>query len=88
MRGCQKRVIYMKNTGSEVFEEAYFVVKDESALICREGDLLSEAKRIVEESSGACKKSRGSGSLFQVVLFFGSGFLLAFLLSLLLFFAI
>jgi hypothetical protein len=28
VRGCQKKIIYLKNTGSEVFEEAYFVVRE------------------------------------------------------------
>ena len=28
VRGCQKKIVYLKNTGSEVFDEAYFVVND------------------------------------------------------------
>ena len=28
MKGCQKRIIVMKNTGSNLFDEAYFILKD------------------------------------------------------------
>ncbi len=27
LRGCEKRIYYVKNTGSELFEEAYLVLK-------------------------------------------------------------
>ena len=29
IKGCQKRIIHLKNTGSPYFEEAYFILKDE-----------------------------------------------------------
>ena len=51
MKGCQKRVIYLKNTGSELFEEAYFVVSrvgEESKL--DEKNMISEANRIISDS--------------------------------------
>ena len=87
MKGCHKRVIYMKNTGSDVFEEAYFVVKDGGGSLTYDGDFLSEAKRIVEENKGIGARKRGEGAVLQRVLIFGSGFLLAFLIALLIFFA-
>lgn len=27
IKGCQKRMIFVKNTGSDIFDEAYFVLK-------------------------------------------------------------
>lgn len=51
MRGAEKKVIHLKNTGSSLFSEAYFIVSDD-----RQGsrtqikDLLSEADRIIDES--------------------------------------
>ena len=30
VRGCQKKIIYLKSTGSEVFDEAYFVLSDKT----------------------------------------------------------
>ena len=51
MRGYQKRVIYLKNTGSRDFEEAYFVVRqdadDGSSSSLR---MIEEANRIIDEN--------------------------------------
>ena len=53
MRGYQKRVIYLKNTGSRNFEEAYFIVR---ADIGDEGrsspHMIEEANRIIDENFG------------------------------------
>lgn len=60
VRGCQKKIIYLKNPNSEVFEEAYFVVKDTQ--LCDktdECDMVEEANRILDESiSYKIKNSR------------------------------
>lgn len=49
MRGYQKRVIFLKHTGSRLFDEAYFVVSPahEGAA---EGDMVLEANRIIEDN--------------------------------------
>ena len=49
VRGCQKRIIYLKSTGSEVFDEAYFVVRDEALSNMGECDMVKEANRILDE---------------------------------------
>ena len=49
VRGCQKRIIYLKSTGSEVFDEAYFVVRDEALSNIGECDMVKEANRILDE---------------------------------------
>ena len=58
MRGCQKKVIYVKNTGSRHFEEAYFVMRPEcdGAGVSRLG-MIKEANRIITENFE--KKSGG-----------------------------
>lgn len=57
MRGCQKRVIYLKNTGSEFFDEAYFVLKSDTDMALRtEGDIIREANRIIDENIGNRKR--------------------------------
>ncbi len=50
VRGCQKKIIYLKNTDSGVFDEAYFLVSD-SALgkNMDERDMIAEANRILDE---------------------------------------
>jgi hypothetical protein len=51
VRGYQKKVIYLKDTGSHLFDEAYFVVsrKGEEAHI-EQTDMIYEANRIIRES--------------------------------------
>ena len=53
MRGYQKRVIYLKNTGSRHFEEAYFVVR--SGEVASPEKMIDEANRIVEENTNGGK---------------------------------
>lgn len=61
MRGYQKKVIFLKDTGSHLFDEAYFVVsrKGEEANI-DQSDMVFEANRIIKESLGD-KESRIRG---------------------------
>lgn len=51
MRGYQKRVIFVKNTGSRHIEEAYFVMRSDvsGAEVSREL-VVAEADRIIKES--------------------------------------
>ena len=50
VRGCQKKIIYLKNTNSEVFDEAYFVVNDKVLdKDITECDMVKEANRILDE---------------------------------------
>ena len=51
VRGCQKKIIYLKNSGSNIFEEAYFVIKNDSQYEeISECDMIEEANRIINES--------------------------------------
>lgn len=60
MRGCQRRVVFLKNTGSSIFEGAYFVLKEDKGREwsgATESDMVHEASRIIEENSvGKSKK--------------------------------
>ena len=50
VRGCQKKIIYLKSTGSEVFDEAYFVLSDKTPEEAKgECDMVEEANRILNE---------------------------------------
>ena len=67
VRGCQKKMIYLKNTGSEVFDEAYFVVSDKKlGEELSECDLVKEANKILDE----CIFVEESGSLTYKILEF------------------
>lgn len=51
MRGYQKKVIYVKNTGSRHFEEAYFVLRPDSEGASASHDsMILEANRIINEN--------------------------------------
>lgn len=77
MRGYQKKVIYLKNTGSPLFDEAYFIVSREGeATGLAEGDMVYEANRIIDESLDG-----ESGGERRVVLRRILGFGLPFLLG-------
>ena len=83
VRGTEKRVIYLKHTGSELIEEAFFLVKDqEEGDLIRESDIVKEASRILREGDAGLGKGRRGNE--DAVLFFLMGFSLAALLSLLL----
>ena len=58
VRGCQRKVIFLKNTESKIFSEAYFIV-DEKAPDVGEGDMVREANRIIEENLARSTKAKG-----------------------------
>lgn len=55
IKGCSKRMIILKDTGSDFFEEAYFVLKTakDTCKIATEKDFIAEANRIVSEAGNA-----------------------------------
>ena len=85
IKGCEKRVVWIRNTDSETFEQAYFVLS-ESAYEKKksEGDIVAEAKRIIgqlpvsgwwEEPTCKSKKRRFSSASGKFA-FFVLGFVL------------
>ncbi len=60
LRGCQKKIVFLKNTGSKIFDEAYFVISDKESAYAPP-DLIAEANRIIEENVLSEEKAeRGS----------------------------
>jgi hypothetical protein len=85
MRGCQKKVVFVKNTGSDFFEEAYFVLKEEEKLgEISHATMVEEAKRIIDESLGK-RKRRFFIFRFKTLFVFLLGFVLSFVLTFTLF---
>lgn len=64
VRGYQKRVIFVKNTGSRIFDEAYFVLSEREPCKKEKADMIAEANRIIEENEGLCKKRRRLPGVF------------------------
>lgn len=75
MRGYQKRVIFLKNTGSRIFDEAYFVVSREGECArLEQSDMVLEANRIIRESlqdgEPGFRRERGKGKYTFLFPFF------------------
>lgn len=77
MKGCKKRVIQIKSPKSDIFEEAYFILRPEKEDNGEE-DIVLEAERILAESEEGKGHRRFSFGLDEV-LFFGAGMLLSML---------
>ncbi len=77
IKGCSRKVIVVKNPGSNLFEEAYFIVSPKESER-KHGDFLLEANRIIQSKtvSGYERKDKKRG-WFQLVLGFVSGILAA-----------
>ena len=71
IRGAQKKMIVVKTAESEVFEEAYFVLRRES--LAEEADMVREASRIIE--SHDMKKRRVDGAKIKTLIL-GTAFFL------------
>jgi hypothetical protein len=70
MRGYQKKVIYLKNMESDLFEEAYFVIKD--SLEGSNGStesLVDEANRIIKENIKEKIRRNGASENSRIILF-------------------
>ena len=82
MRGYQKKVIFLKDTGSHLFDEAYFVVSRQGeAAHIEQSDMVFEANRIIKESlEGKETRVRREGK--KLVLGFVIPFFLGALISL------
>jgi len=70
IKGCSKKVIVIKDPGSNLFEEAYFIVAPGMAER-KQGDLLLEANRIIAARTvpDACRRKRMPG-LYMLALGF------------------
>jgi hypothetical protein len=85
VKGYQKKVILIKNVGSEVFEEAFFIVNsEEKTQKISHATMVAEAKRIIEENFGITKR-RFKFLKFKTSLAFLLGFVLSLIMSLTLF---
>lgn len=51
-KGCERKMIMIKNTGSDYFDEAYFILKEKqnTKAYVNEDDMLKEANRIVNDN--------------------------------------
>ncbi len=82
VKGCERRVVYLKNTDSSVFEEAFFVMKDAKTQKPPSSmEMVREANRILSENMTVegilCDSPSSSLSIRQACLSFLSGVVFA-----------
>ena len=70
VKGCQRKIIQIKDTGNVLFTEAYFVLS-EAADRRVETDIVAEAMRLVSEETAEAPRPREG--LFLAVLGFLAG---------------
>ena len=51
IKGCQRRIIMVKDTGSPYFDSAYFVIKSDAPISCKDSDMLAEAHKMIDAYS-------------------------------------
>lgn len=63
VKGCQRKIVVLKDTGSDLFEEAYFILKEEHSggEASIPPDMAEEADRILSGNLSAPKKPRTGG---------------------------
>ena len=77
VRGCQRKVIFVKNTGSEMFDEALFFVSRDMTKERSDEDMIKEANRIISEQMIDTEKEKGFFvRSFRVALKYGLAFLI------------
>lgn len=77
IKGCQKRIIMINDTASDIFDQAYFIMKDDEVIKkASKTDMIREANRIIDENlfgayfSGA--KRQGRRKYDRIAFFLGA----------------
>ncbi len=73
MRGCERRIIMLKGTDSEIFDEAYFLLRKDFKKGEGDTEMLTEAHRIVSLNT---TKRRSHRFFKKETLLFAAGTLL------------
>lgn len=67
IKGCQKRVIWLRNTENELFDEAYFILSENACKSDKnDGDMVREAKKLIN-SSPVCNYWGSAGGRVSAV---------------------
>lgn len=61
MRGCERKIIMLKGTNSEIFDEAYFLIRRDFKEDAHGGEIVREAQRIVDMNTWGRRREKRSG---------------------------
>lgn len=80
IKGCRRNVVWVKNTGSEMFEEAFFILSDKcDKKKAAETDMLTAAHSIIESgralpvTKGAERAEEAKGKSIAELIWFSLG---------------
>jgi len=83
LKGCQRRIIMVKDTGSPCFDAAYFVLRNSAPQTLTKTDMLAEASRVIDacsvagcftdEKAAPAKKRRHAASILLFLVSAGLG---------------
>ena len=84
IKGFNRRVVVMKNPDSHLFEEAYFIVKENAVCGKRDSGALDAAKKIVRqmEEENAYGKEKRKSDRIKALLFLLLGIIVGILICL------
>ncbi len=87
IKGCERRMIKIENPESELFESAYFILRQNapSAKKCKKDELLREAVRITDGKITENSRKRKRFERIVHIIFFAAGVLVSAAASLLIF---
>ncbi len=73
-KGCEKRMIMIKSTGSDLFEEAYFILNNKGKRTADRTDMVREANRIISRAGlTEPQRPKRKSSMLQFAIGFLSG---------------
>lgn len=58
MRGCERKIIMLKGTDSEIFDEAYFLLRRDFKSRGSDDEIVREAQRIVDTNTTHRRKKK------------------------------
>lgn len=75
LKGFNRRVVVMKNPDSKIFDEAFFVVKENAVFDRREKSPVEAAKKIIKdlEEENNYKKKKGLSEFKKALIFITLG---------------
>ena len=80
LKGCTKKVIFVKLPENPVYEEAFFVVRAGVTAVKEDGDFLNEARKIINGShiDTSARRTKKSHAALCNFLFFLCGAVVSF----------
>lgn len=75
LKGCERRMIKIENTESEIFEAAYLIIRQNAVIPkkCRQENMMKEALRITEGKLSGSAKKQHRREFVSKICFFVSG---------------